>query len=161
MTDEQLVQVYGAAYAHLKKKNVYDLRVYGRTMGVVHPTALKKEELILSIIRIASGATPAPVKSRRGARPKSRALQQSDWEEMKELFGWQGGVPRVETNPVYIDVKCTRRKYDILADLVQAGYREFSARRDRREVSLQFMNEVCRVLKKLSLLCTPSDGNKK
>ena len=62
---------------------------------------------------------------------------------------------------VYIDVKCTRREYDILADLVQAGYRELSARRDRREVSLQFMNEVCMVLKKLSLLGTPSDGNKK
>lgn len=51
MEEKELFERYREAYDFLRKKNIYELRLYGRAVGVKRPTAKNKKNLIADIIK--------------------------------------------------------------------------------------------------------------
>lgn len=43
MEEKELFERYREAYDFLRKKNIYELRLYGRAVGVKRPTAKNKK----------------------------------------------------------------------------------------------------------------------
>lgn len=78
----ELLQEHDKVYEYLEKLGIYELRLYGRELGVQRPTGLKKKDLIEEIIKIGSSQKQIEGKSRRGAHPKSRIISEKEFEKL-------------------------------------------------------------------------------
>ena len=113
MTEEELQDKYSDAYSHLKEKTIFDLRTLARGLGIAKPTTMQKEEVIMSIMKVASGEESASAVSGRGARPKARGISAAEIDELMEYF----------KNPLEGDteLKLSANELTILAELVYMG----------------------------------------
>ena len=85
-------------YERLKKQSLFSLRVYAKGIGVHNPAALKKDELILQIIRILN---------------KKKCLKKNDKGlPVSDLAKGEEGIT--------IDLRVTREELRILSEWVSA-----------------------------------------
>lgn len=82
----ELLQEHNKEYEYLEKLGIYELRLYGRELGVQRPTGMKKKDLIEAIIKIGSSQKQIEGKSRRGAHPKSRIVSEKEFEKLNHLL---------------------------------------------------------------------------
>lgn len=113
MTDEELREKYCGAYKYLNGKGIYDLRCLARALGVAKPTALPKKEIIMGILKAASGEERSSRKSARGARPKARAATVEEMDELMCYFQ--------DTAQRGAELKLTAAELTALAELVYMG----------------------------------------
>lgn len=112
--EEGLFQEHDKAYEYLEKLGIYELRLYGRKLGVQRPTGLKKKDLIEEIIKIGSSQKQIEGKSRRGAYPKSRIVSEKEFEKLNHLFQ-QTALPNE------IEIKLSKDELDRLVQFVFLG----------------------------------------
>lgn len=112
--EEGLFQEHDKAYKCLEKLSIYELRLYGREMGVQRPTGMKKKELIEEIIKIGSSQKQIEGKSRRGAHPKSRIVSEKEFEKLNHLF-------QPTTLSDEIEIKLSKDELDRLVQFVFLG----------------------------------------
>lgn len=86
MENDEILQKYQKAYMFLKTKSVYELRAYGRALGVQSPTTMKKDNLITEIIKIASGIEPKSTPTKKGARVRSKPITDAELKELRSMF---------------------------------------------------------------------------
>ncbi len=132
MTKEELLNKYSEAYSFLKEKTIYDLRSLARELGVAKPTTLQKEEVILSIMKVASGEESSSGTSGRGARPKDRGISAAEIDELMEYFQ---DVPAGEA-----EFKLSAKELTILAELVYMGNYVINNYKKKGEVSEKHFN---------------------
>lgn len=139
MTKEELLNKYGEAYEYLNKKAIYDLRSFARALGIAKPTMMQKEEVILSILKVASGEENAFGGSVRGTRPKVRSITSADIDELMQFFR--------ETPVGNAELKLSANDLMILAELVYMGNYVINGYKKPGEVSenhFDVANEVFR-----------------
>ena len=113
MTDEELREKYCGAYKYLNGKGIYDLRCLARALGVAKPTALPKKEIIMGILKAASGEERSSRKSARGVRPKARAATVEEMDELMDYFQ--------DTAQRGAELKLTAAELTAWAELVYMG----------------------------------------
>lgn len=113
MTNEELLNKYSEAYNYLKVKTLYDLRSFARELGIAKPTTLQKEEVILNIIKVASGEENVSGVSSRGARPKARSISAAEIDELMEYFQ--------DASAGETEIKLSAKELTALAELVYMG----------------------------------------
>lgn len=74
------------AHKYLEKLSIYELRLYGRELGVQKPTTMKKKDLIESIIKIGANRGQVAEKNNRGAHPKARIVSEQDLKKLDNLL---------------------------------------------------------------------------
>lgn len=112
--EEGLFQEHDKAYEYLEKLGIYELRLYGRELGVQRPTGMKKKDLIEEIIKIGSSQKQIEGKSRRGAHPKSRIVSEKEFEKLNHLF-------QPTALPNEIEIKLSKDELDRLVQFVFLG----------------------------------------
>ena len=113
MTEEELLKKYSEAYNYLKEKTIYDLRTLARGLGIAKPTTMQKEEIIMSIMKVASGEESSSGTSSRGARPKARGISAAEIDELMEYFQ---DLPAGDA-----EFKLSSKELTVLAELVYMG----------------------------------------
>ena len=86
MTEKELLRIYSAAYDHLDRKNIYEVRNLARAFGVVRVTSTRKHDLIVYLIRLAAGLEELPPRSRRGARVKADKASDASIAEVRRII---------------------------------------------------------------------------
>ena len=113
MEEKELFERYREAYDFLRKKNIYELRLYGRAVGVKRPTAKNKKNLIADIIKIGSKTEPIPEKSSRGAPPKTKGIFSYALNELEKLLS----IAKDE----WTEIKISQEELQRLGQLVFLG----------------------------------------
>ena len=86
MAETELLQKYQKAYDFLDRKGIMELRSYGRAVGVRSPSNKSKYDLILKIIKIATGIEERSSFSKKGAPLRSKPISDGEINELKELL---------------------------------------------------------------------------
>ena len=86
MTEKELLRIYSAAYDHLDRKNIYEVRNLARAFGVVRVTSTRKHDLIVYLIRLAAGLEELPPRSRRRARVKADKASDASIAEVRRII---------------------------------------------------------------------------
>ena len=139
MTEEELKDKYGKAYDYLKRKTIHDLHSFARRLGVAKPTTLHKKEVIISILKVASGEESASGVSVRGARPKSRDITSAEIDELMEYFK--------NTPAGDMELKLSSKELTVLAELVYMGnyvINNYKKKGEDSEKHFDVANEVFR-----------------
>lgn len=113
MTEEKLKQKYEKAFCYLQQKGIHDLRRLARALSVAQPTSQAKNELILSIVKVAAGEE-VPVKAtNRGAPPKAKKIETAELNGFMELFQNEAGREVV--------LKLTEKEFEYFAEMIYLG----------------------------------------
>ena len=74
---ENKVNLAEVTREYLDTLSIYEIRTFARSVGVPHPTALKKQEMIDSIIDIKDGKLQPQAARRAGRPPKTIAKSET------------------------------------------------------------------------------------
>lgn len=71
MEEKELLEIFDPVYRYVNKYNIFEVRSIARAFGINAPTSVKKHDLIMRLIGVASGFSPPEKRSNKGAHVKA------------------------------------------------------------------------------------------
>ena len=85
MTEQELYEQYRSVYDYVDGFGIFEVRNLARAFGAKTPSYGRKHDLIMRLIDVASGAVPAGLRSKRGARVKAEDAPEECVTRVREL----------------------------------------------------------------------------
>ena len=131
MEDSILLENYRDVYEYIDRFGIHEVRKLARAFGIGCPSTPKKHVLIMSIIRVATGISEPPARSRRGARVKAEPVSEERIAEVRDRIARCNAAMAYrewELNPTqmqFADRSGSKKQYGY-GDTCFAGYLEIN-----------------------------------